>query len=262
MKDHPRQHDIHARLRSSFGRGLATYHHAATVQQQITKDLVSDLLNAGAPSHFDRAFEFGCGTGHLSDAVLAKFQIGSYFANDLVPDCGAQILPKIAPLCHYAEFRDGAIEQLSVPEGLDLVLSSSTLQWVEEVPAVLARLSRALRPGGWLAISTFGQCQFHQLVALGSDAAAPAYMNADELAACMPTDFEIVALKQDPIVLQFSTALQLLRHLRDTGVNARSGQIWSPARLHLFEREFRARFERNGQLPLTYDTVRLIARKR
>lgn len=262
MRDHLHQHDIHARLRNSFQRGMATYHQAATVQQQIARDLVLDLKSAGAPDHYGRVFEFGCGTGHLSDALLASVAVNAYFANDLVPDSGNLILPRLKTLCDYVEFRPGAIEAVQLPENLDLFLSASTLQWVEDAPSVLSNLGKKLQPGGWAAVSTFGHTQFHQLTALGSDAAAPAYTDAEELAARLPADFEVVTLKQTPITLYFPTALQLLRHLRDTGVNARSGQIWSSARLQLFEREYRARFEQDGKLPLTYDAVRLIARKR
>ncbi|MEX0301621.1 MAG: biotin synthase, partial [Leisingera sp.] len=137
----------------------------------------------------------------------------------------------------------------------------STVQWISDLPALMTRLAAHLQPGGWLALSGFGRGQFRELAALGSDAAAPSYLDAGEWSAVLPQDIELLAIKQRPAVLEFENALGLLKHLRQTGVNGHAQQSWSRRRLREFEDSYRTRFGRKGKLPLTYDPVLLVARK-
>lgn len=261
MRDHPNPQDSQTRLRESFGRGLATYHDAAIAQKQIANRLVAHLLQARGTAAFGRVFEFGCGTGHLTQALLDHAQVNALCLNDLVPDAEGPARSLGQAHCAHVQFLPGAVEQLTLPGAQDLVMSASTLQWVQDGPQTLDRVARSLAPGGWMALSTFGTSHFRELVQLGSDAAAPNYSDAETLAGWLPQGFDLITLEQAPIVLHFDTAQQLLRHLRDTGVNARSGQQWSRGKLAEFDARYRALFEENSQLPLTYDTVWLIARK-
>ncbi len=263
MKDHPLRQDDAKRVQTSFRRGLATYHQAASAQRQIAGELVDHLCaEPDVPRQFSQVFEFGCGTGHLTEVLTARTRIARLLLNDLVPEAADQACPKAAPYCDVVEFRPGPVETMVMPQDADLIVSASTLQWVEDVPGVLSRLAAHLRPSGWLAFSTFGQRQFHELRDMGSSAAAPGYCDAHELRAHIPADLEVRVLRQAPIVMWFDTGMQLLRHLRDTGVNAQSSQIWSRRRLHEFGAEYLAKHGQGGRLPLTYDPVWLVARKK
>ncbi len=247
-----------SRLRASFRRGLETYHKDATAQARIARRLAELLRQAGAPQYFGEAFEFGCGTGLLTEELLAHHSFGQLTLNDLVPEAARG---QVVPGCGEARFVSGPVETAPLPQGLDLIASASTVQWVADLPALLERLTAHLAPGGWLALSGFGRGQFCELQALRSSGEAPSYADAEDWPAMMPPGLELVKLEQSAQVLEFSSALDLLRHLRRTGVNARAGGQWSRARLAAFENDYRSRFGRNGQLPLTYDAVWVLARK-
>ncbi|MBY6058285.1 malonyl-ACP O-methyltransferase BioC [Leisingera daeponensis] len=261
MKDIQPPHLDQARVRKSFCRGLGSYHGAASVQADIARRLAEMLQAEGAPRRFASVLEFGCGTGHLTRQLLQRFEAGSLVLNDLVPEAARVLkaLEGIAP--EQARFAGGPIENLPLPQDLDLIASASTVQWIPDLQALVCRLADRLKPGGWLALSGFGRGQFHELAALGSAAAAPSYLDADEWMAVLPRDTEILQVAQRPVKLEFSTALELLKHLRQTGVNGHAQQSWSRRRLQEFENAYRERFGRNGKLPLTYDPVLLIARK-
>ncbi len=77
----------------------------------------------------------------------------------------------------------------------------------------------------------------------------------------LPVGLEVIAVAQAPVVLEFASAIELLRHLRETGVNGQADGRWSRSTLTEFEARYRARFGQNGQLPLTYDAVWVIARR-
>jgi malonyl-CoA O-methyltransferase len=192
---------------------------------------------------------------------VSAHNIDTLLLNDLVGEAEGSACQLAREHCQNVQFTAGAIEQLALPQDLDLVASASTLQWVRDGRLALERLGAALKPGGYLALSTFGTSHFHELVALGSDAAAPNYSDAETLAAWLPAGMELVTLRQAPVVLNFATASQVLRHLRATGVNARSGCQWSKRMLAEFDADYRNQFGDGAQLPLTYDTVWMVARK-
>ncbi|WP_264212968.1 malonyl-ACP O-methyltransferase BioC [Leisingera thetidis] len=265
MKDmafpHIRPHPDQGRIRQSFRRGLDSYHRSASVQADIAARLAGMLQAQGAPRQIGAALEFGCGTGHLTRQLLQRFETGSLILNDLVPEaaCALRALDGTVPA--QARFEPGPIETLPLPQDLDLIASASTVQWIPDLPALTARLAARLKPGGWLALSGFGRGQFRELAALGSAAAAPSYLDAAEWRAVLPESMEILAIEQRPAVLEFGTALELLKHLRQTGVNGHAQHSWSRRRLRDFEAAYRAQFGRDGRLPLTYDPVLLAARK-
>ena len=253
--------DLQNRVQQSFRRGLPSYHDAAKAQAGIARLLVDALCLAGAPSVFHHALEFGCGTGHLTSALLQRLAIGHLFLNDLVAESAAALQPVLQDQKVRSEFYAGPVETMPLPSGLDLIASASTVQWLHDPAQVIARLTVHLAPGGWLALSGFGQQHFAELQALGGFAQAPSYLNPDDWAALLPADMAIHTARQHNIKLHFPDAISLLRHLRFTGVNARAHSHWTRANLTDFEARLRKAQPKDSPLALTYCPVILIARK-
>lgn len=256
------QHTDHRKVQQSFQRSLDSYHQTALAQKRIAADLVQLLAAATPQRHFRHVLEFGCGTGLLTRALLDAFKIDTLFLNDILSAPRETLQDMAAPHVDAVSFIDGAIEKCALPSQLDLIISASTIQWVQDHKTLMSRLSRQLNADGWLALSGFGRDHFAELDSLGSSAGAPGYRDANEWEDLLPPELELVRVHQDHHVLYFETALELLRHLRATGVNARAGQPWSRRRLDAFEADYRARFDIDGKLPLTYSPVWIIARKR
>lgn len=252
MKDMNQSMQI-SKVAQSFRRGLKTYHESATQQANIAQHL-SDLMAQHLPPQLGRALEFGMGTGHLTRAVSKYFQIDRLYLNDLVSDC-ADFAPK------GAAFVGGPIEGVAMPQNLDLICSASTVQWVEDLPSMLERLTDALAPGGWLALSGFGHKQFQELRTLGSTAMAPNYMDASEWQLVLPENLRVQHTSQAQTTEWFPSALSLLKHLRDTGVNGASNRSWTTQDLRAFEAEYTERFGTKEGLPLTYDPVWVLVQK-
>jgi malonyl-CoA O-methyltransferase len=262
MKDNMSSTMNQSRVRHSFRRGLASYHQHASAQAEIAARLVQILQGQEAPDRFDNVLEFGCGTGHLTRPLLQSLDIQHLTLNDLVAEAAPGLGALTKDRSDRTHFTFGPIETVPLPSELDLIISTSTVQWVSDMPALMARLSARLSPGGWLAISGFGTAQFHQLRSLGSSAAAPSYVDAGDWPGLLPRDLDLVHVSQSAIDMEFATAMELLRHLRHTGVNAQAEQHWSRGRLTAFEDNYRTKFGRAGKLPLTYDPVWMIARRR
>ncbi|MEP2718250.1 methyltransferase [Pseudophaeobacter sp.] len=250
-----------SRVRQSFCRGLQSYHQSASVQAQIAQELVQQMQAQDIGPQVGRALEFGAGTGHLTAALLEAFEIADLTLNDLVPEAEAPLRRVLSDFHQPASLRFGPIETLDMSGSFDLITSSSAVQWIEDLPSALHRLADHLRPGGWLGFSGFGCSQFHQLAELGSVAAAPSYLDARDWPQVLPAGMSAVAVQQQEITLQFDSALDLLRHLRRTGVNGQASRGWTRADLRDFDRCYRARFGREDTLPLSYDAVWILARK-
>ena len=98
-----------------------------------------------------RVVDLGCGTGELTAEAHKRLQARSTLGIDSSP----AMLEKAGSLAGDGlSFALGDIAGFEDPEktGFDLVLSNAALHWVPDHPALLARLSRLLAPGGQLAV--------------------------------------------------------------------------------------------------------------
>jgi SAM-dependent methyltransferase len=103
-----------------------------------------DVTNGGRSC----ILEVGCGRGWLSGLVLARY--GDVHAIDLSVDSVAKAraaFPRVT-----WEARDVFREPL--PSGRDLVVSSEVIEHVADKPRFIDLLVDAVRPGGWLLITT------------------------------------------------------------------------------------------------------------
>jgi len=246
-----------ARVAASFRRGLKSYDQNASVQYRIATQLVGELKKACSANQFEHAFEFGCGTGYLTKQLVENFQIKDFVVNDLVAECGASV-QAIAP---NATFTRGAVQDMELPADLDLVASSSAIQWVPELSDLIENTAAKLNIGGFMALSGFGHGHFDELQQLGSRAIAPSYADDTELAAMLPSFMDVAYLKTSQIQLEFEGLLPLLRHLRTTGVNGRASGMLTKANFNSFEQRYASQFGRNGKLLLTYQPTWLIAQR-
>lgn len=246
----------------SFRRSLKGYRRNAVVQGAIAATLVDRFLAVSASRRFSRVFEFGSGTGFLTRELACRLTVGTLFVNDLVADSESHLAPLLDPPPCVWHFLPGPVETVRLPQRLDLVASSSAIQWIADAAGLLRRLADALAPGGWLVLSGFGRGHFQELQALNSGTGAAHYTDRDEWPGLLPDDMAIELLHQTREILHFPSARALLFHLRETGVNGKAGAVWSRGRLAAFEAAYEARFSDENGVRLTYEPVYMIARKR
>ena len=251
----------HRKIGAHFRRGMANYAAAADVQAQIAVGL-ADAIAAAAPQQgYRQGLEFGCGTGFLTRALQDRLCSTNWLINDLLPEARAQVAPLFAG--HTAwEFQHGPVESLNLSRGFDLIAAASAVQWVRDVPALLARLSAALMPGGVLALSSFAPGHFAELQALVPAISTMSYHSAQEWQAMLAT-LDLLEIRSETCVQRFASPRDVLLHLRRTGVNATAKLPWSRGHLAAFEQAYRQQFpDGRGGVTLTYAPVRVLARQR
>ncbi|OWY00018.1 hypothetical protein B6V75_17800 [Thioclava sp. F1Mire-8] len=237
------------RIAAAFSRHLASYDGAALVQARIAARLserLTPMMQRGG-----RVIELGHGTGLLTRHLL-QLEPRELWLNDL-----AAPLPDLQwPERTRVHALGGDATEIDLPDRLDLVASTSMLQWLAAPRELLRKASDTLVPGGLLAVTSFGPGNFPELARLGLAAGAPSYRDADGLCHDMPRNMEVIAAWDETIRLDFPDARALFGHLRATGVNGlRGGQLSAPRLRHLMKR-----MDRDGALTLTYHPSCCIAR--
>jgi trans-aconitate 2-methyltransferase len=108
-----------------------------------------DLLDLVRPAPGARAIDLGCGTGELTRVLHERLQ-----ASETVGlDSSAEMLARSEAFAGGGvRFTRGDLGALADEQAYDVIFSNAALHWVGDHPALLARLTRALREGGQLAI--------------------------------------------------------------------------------------------------------------
>lgn len=239
---------------------------------------------------FRHIAEFGCGTGCYSRLLLRTLQPETLLLNDLCPEMeecihdlltGGGHLPRApqagnasgvlydadvelygsSPATTAVSFLPCDAETLDFLQGTDLITSCSTLQWFADTERFFARCHHFLSDGGILAFSTFGKKnmrEIHTLTGHGLE-----YLSLDNLKVLLSPRFEILYAEEEIVSLPFGTPLEVLRHLKQTGVTGTEKRVWTRGRLQSFCDEYiRMCGNDDRSVSLTYHPIYVIARKR
>ncbi len=245
-------------IRQRFARAAATYDRQAVIQQRVADRLLALLAQAGGPPP-RRVLEIGCCTGLLTSRLVRQYgNIKTLYVNDLVSSFKPRVAAAV-PAGSDLVFLAGDIEILDPPPALDLVISSSTFHWLEDLPPLLNRLKDRMTPGSRLAFSLYGPDnlrEVREITGIGLD-----YYSLSELRELVGRHFSVLACEEERHTFTFADPLALLHHLRDTGVNALNSGPWGRKRLHSFDREYRHRYGGQEGVTLTYHPLYCLAFK-
>jgi malonyl-CoA O-methyltransferase len=249
-------------VRERFERSLTTYGTHAVVQKAMAREL-AEMICRESPSHsFDRVLEVGSGSGALTAELLSRCSVHAYHANDLVEE-SRRCLEGVLERYQVEEFHflAGDIETLEVlPQSLDLVISSATLQWLEDLDGFFRKLSAHLRPGGMLAFSTFSTMNMQEISTI--EGAGLRYYPLEELQTIAGRYFELVAGKEEEVRMEFGSPEAVLHHMRQTGVNGLHRRSWTKSRYQHFLARYRQSFSCESGVYLTYHPVYCCMKKR
>ncbi len=98
--------------------------------------------------------DVGCGTGRVTEALLAMVPRGRVLAIDASADMVALARRRLGD---RAEVWCQDVLDLDLHEPVDAIVSTATLHWVPDHDRLWPRLARALRPGGVLEAQCGGE---------------------------------------------------------------------------------------------------------
>jgi trans-aconitate 2-methyltransferase len=121
------------------------YDRFAAERRQPFRDLLRLVEARSAP----RVVDLGCGTGsttrELHQSLAARETLGIERSPAMLVEAARHVAPGLS-------FRQGDLEAFADESAWDVVFSNAALHWVPDHPTLFARLVRAVRPGGQLAV--------------------------------------------------------------------------------------------------------------
>ncbi len=247
--------DTLERIITRFTRALDSYDAQAVAQQQICRRLIA-LLHAYSDGHFQRALEIGCGTGGFTRLMKEGCSINEWYLNDLCEGCRERVtglFPEQQPV-----FIAGNAETTEFPGLFNLIASASAFQWIEHPRGFLHRLRAKLSHKGLLLFNTFTPDNLREIRLLTGKGLN--YPTTGQLTEWLRRDYHILHLEEEKITLSFNSPMDVLRHLKSTGVTATGGEHWMRRQQTDFCRRYAEGFSTpDNKVTLTYCPLYVVA---
>ena len=243
------------KIANNFVNAQYSYDQSAIVQAKVCKKLmrlVNECLSDIKKSSPRSVLEIGCGTGILTKIYSNQWQLDELFLNDLYD-------PKL-PI--PANFLLGDVCKLELPK-VEMILSSSALQWIVGLACLFDKVYQALDDGGVFAFSSFGVDNCHELkslIGVGLN-----YHDVDALVSMLESvGFEILIKQSEYHTLYFDNPKDILKHLKDTGAIL-GGYAWNKASWREFCVQYQQKFavcqEGLWRYQLSYEPIYIVAKK-
>lgn len=228
----------------NFYNSRFVYEKNAFVQRKMAQKLVSFLGNS-----YDTILEIGCGTGTLTKMVYDFCIFKKYYAIDIIAK-NKDFLAAQFPKLHYACFDMDTISNFCPEQHFDLIISNAAIQWSTNPAWLIQNCMERLTPSGILALAFFGEKNFHEIKDIfGVGLNYLSQEQIDEIC----RNYKIVHSSQEIHELSFPDTINLLRHIKNTGVGGMSHTVIKKERLKQYAKKY--------QNILTYNPVYCILKK-
>lgn len=216
-----------------------------------------DCIKSHIPSsEIHSGLEIGVGTGFLTQHLQTLFSQTHWTLNDLTSKAQVYTDKFINP--DSSDYLWGDAEQIKLPSNLDLIASASTVQWFDSLPDFIKQCSANTNKDGYLALSTFGPDNFTEIRNI-TGAGLNYYSLAELITILESNDYTILQSLDYTKQLEFTSPLEVLKHIKATGVNGISHYRWTRSKLSEFESTYQQLCPQG--IALTYHPIILLARK-
>ncbi len=248
-------------VKERFQKNYTTYNNQAVVQKQIAWKLIH-LMKEKQLVHFNSIVEIGCGTGFLTEEILRNLKVKNYVINDLTSTFSQSIkyLEEKYSFNNFIYKPDDA-ELINFPKQLDAVFSTSTFQWFHHLEQFFVKVKNMLNTSGIFAFSTFGPDNFKELKTTLD--VGLKYKSLTQLIRLTQPDFDIIHSEEWNQTSVFQNPIDVLRHIKKTGVNGVCQCSFGKERLLQFENDYNMQFSNiDRTVNLTYHPIIIIAKKK
>ncbi len=193
-----------------FGTAMETYRESAGAQREVARRLW-ESAEPFLPGRKDTVVEVGVGDGLFTELYADRLRPKELLLLDIAEVETSRFPTKSRFVRCDAET---VFSQLCPDASVDAVFSSSTLQWFNSPEVFVARAYRALRPGGILAFSFYGEGTYREVAEItGVSLKYPDPSGWKQVG-------EILLIEKETVEARFADATAAVRHISRTGVNA------------------------------------------
>lgn len=195
-----------------FSRFAHVYNDYNVIQKQVAKDMLCELSFEA-----ENIVDLGCGSGTLFNAI--SWDIKSYLGIDLSAEMLAHHPDDTHVSLQCQSFDDKKLFSDLQDENFELLLSSSSLQWSQNLELLFKRIRSLQKP---FALSLFTSETFATLHHTAGTT-SPLYSKAEiQKYAKEVFDLDIVIRTYE---LRFDDTQSLFRHVKKSGVSSNDTQL-------------------------------------
>lgn len=189
----------------NFDKKFSIYDKNACIQKSVANNLINFLQEIGVEKN-KKILEIGCGTGIFTKEFIKNFSPQNLILNDIYD------VKEYLKNIEYDRFLLGDIENLTLPES-NMVISSSVFQWLKNFPKAMEEISKSTKELGFSIYleGNLEEIKEHFGVSLK-------YLTLDNVVEILTSLFSKVKWRKETIEINFSSPLEALRHLKNTGV--------------------------------------------
>jgi len=238
-----------------------TYEKSAQVQRYIRGKLIKKIPG---PSTVKSILDLGCATGEGAVALQNHMPHAKVLGVDISPD----LIQKAKSLTHAKKivFTVADMDQLILPQSVDIIFSNATLQWANSLENVLNQCQKWLTPHGRLVATVFGPKTFVELgtslrKVINADSRLPAatFLEGPNLLSRFNAVFRQVSMHQENIQRHYSSLRSLLQNIRNTGTQGKAAatpSLWTPSLLAKVENAY---LQRHRSILTSYQVFYIVA---
>lgn len=261
------------RVRRSFDSQAHEYDRHAIVQKRVLERFLRLLPSGVNPVSL---LDIGSGTGALLQKLVGRYPAAELVGLDMAYGMGVTARERLADNRRVSFITADAERLPFVDAAFDLVVSTSTFQWLETLDTAFTQISRILKPGGRFCFALFGAKTLFELresyraaeKSLGHMAAdrTHRFKGVDDVAPAIPlAGLEAEYLTSELEVEIHQDVPHLLRCIRQIGAGNAApavGRGFAERRVMLDMMElYRREYGRVDGIPATYEVIYGIGRK-
>jgi malonyl-CoA O-methyltransferase len=257
----------------TFHRHADAYDRLASVQQRVVRRLM-ELLEAHIGVEPRSALDIGCGTGALSAALRRRYPQALCCGLDLAFNMVRHACAKNGRDCLFV---NGDAEHIPFQgDSFDLVISASTLQWLDSLDDCLEECRRVVKKDGLICLAFFGGTTLWELQESYREALSRRASGDDPRVGRLHRFMEVETVRQaldrlgagqalvaSEIEMDFHPDVRgLLASIKGIGAGTASrggvGGLGWRGILDDMSEVYRRRFLADGMIPATYEVIYLM----
>ena len=237
-------------IKTQFKKSLDTYNQNALVQKIMAEKLIEELTKI--KKDFTNILELGSGAGLLTKELVKKINFQTYSANDLVEKSKNFVNDIIPNMTFYC----GNAQKIKPSKKMDLIISNAMFQWFNDLDKISLIYKNILNSDGILAFSTFSKENFKEIKNLTG--LSLEYKSLDEITKIFEKNYKILHSEEFTYKMNFSNPLELLAHMKNTGVNSLTAKHWTFKEVKEFCDNYKNTYP---EITLTYSPIIFICQK-
>ncbi len=255
-----------ARVRRAFDRAADSYEQFAVLQNEVCKRLLEKLEIVKINPRY--ILDAGAGTGSAIPTLFKRYKKAQLVALDL----SENMLNKSRQhgnflRSHHLVCAD--IEKLPFADNVfDLVFSSLSLQWCNDLNSALLEAKRVLKPGGLYVFSTFGPDTLKELrsswAAVDNVNHVNQFIDMHDIGDALLFDgFAEPVMEAEVLTVTYNSVNEIMLDLKAIGANVTASNVTArrsrtglggKAALQNLRQSYE-RFRQNNLLPASYEII-------